>query len=174
MFWSRCAWCFAHTKVAAMNLEVSYGPNFDVQLKKSVLIIVILTVGEHDWLLVGRTWSVSSRMEVCVCFLACFLTCAAGVTSDPEEIRRGLLYPSNRTVARWQSLRSWEQKGCVWCFCQSKLWLWGGGIDRESEKTENIFRAEHRVNVDNEPPMMLCSDLTHMCCWVLGMIKLLL
>lgn len=34
MFWSRCAWRFAHTKVAAMKLEMSYGPNFDVQLKK--------------------------------------------------------------------------------------------------------------------------------------------
>lgn len=138
MFWSRCAWRFAHTKVAAMKLEMSYGPNFDVQLKKSVLIIRILTVGEHDWLVVGRTWSVSSQMEVCVCFLACFLTCAAGVTSDPEEIRRGMLYPSNRTVARWQTQVLRAERVCLVFLRQmedpvkalTEIRLWGGGIDR--------------------------------------------
>lgn len=35
---------------------------------------------------------------------------------DPEEVRRGMLYLSNRMVARWQTRRSWEQKGRVWRF----------------------------------------------------------
>ncbi len=144
MSWSRCAWHFAHTKVAAMNLEVSYRPNFDVQLKKSVLIIVILTVGEHDWLLrknmecvvTDGGLRVFSGMFPDVCSRCHFWSrgnkerlvvskqqdgCQVTVTEVLRAERVCLVFLPVKALTVRRRNRSWVR-----------------------EDTENIFRAEHR------------------------------
>lgn len=74
----------------------------------------------------ARASSLSSRTELCVCFLACCLTCAVGVTRAHQFSRLRAVWSGGRKERRVVSkqqdgcqvtdTRSWEQKGCVWCF----------------------------------------------------------
>lgn len=144
--WVMCS----HAKVM---LETSYRPKFDSSDQTSTVSNETITSNNQ---ILARTSSLASRADLCVCFLACCLTCAVGVTRAHQFSRLRAVWSWGRkerhVVSKQQDgcqvtdTRSWEQKGCVWCFlggerqmnCQSNRWLRLVCEQCESELTSEI------------------------------------